>query len=293
VGRFLIHQGLLKLPPSCLNNENDIFWKMLVDELTEVRVSKNSSYMMHYEYLTYDSFLPKNSWNSPLCKRMINDEIFLQKHIDCTDESEKTLLVWACSATGNQPVENIQKLISHGADVNKADNFDNTALMYSAYSLINVNLLLEAGADVSLVNKNGATALSTAIHYEKFAVARRLLMAGSSVVLDNKNCEGMTPLMRASQFNLTQMIKLFIKYGAKLDIQNNEGNTALMVAADKQRIEAAKLLLESGADVHITNNKGQKALDFVYLLPHPFNAFETKRYTDEARAITALLRQYM
>ena len=85
------------------------------------------------------------------------------------------------AAWGGSP-EAVEFLLSRGADINEAGNFDNTPLMMASYygNTELVRLLLARGADVNFRDANGDTALSFAKQGRHAAVIRLLRQAGAS-----------------------------------------------------------------------------------------------------------------
>jgi ankyrin repeat protein len=85
------------------------------------------------------------------------------------------------AAWGGSP-EAVEFLLSRGADINEAGNFDNTPLMMASYygNTEMVRLLLARGADVNFRDANGDTALSFAKQGRHAAVIRLLRQAGAS-----------------------------------------------------------------------------------------------------------------
>lgn len=80
---------------------------------------------------------------------------------------------------------------------------------------------------------------------------------------------GSTPLIMASLFGKTEVVKILIEAGAQVNIQNNDGSTALHTAAFFCQTEIVEILLDSNADKNIRNNAGSTALESVLV---PFEA---------------------
>lgn len=70
---------------------------------------------------------------------------------------------------------------------------------------------------------------------------------------------GSTPLISATLFGKTEIVKLLIDAGAMLNVQNNEGSTALITGAFFCRPEIVKMLLAKKADKTIKNKYGSTA----------------------------------
>jgi ankyrin repeat protein len=82
-----------------------------------------------------------------------------------------------------------------------------------------VALLLEYGADVNLQTTggyySGFSPLHTAVYFGKIGLAtiEKMLILGADVNATDQ--EGRTPLQMASQKELTEIVDLLIRYGAK------------------------------------------------------------------------------
>lgn len=121
----------------------------------------------------------------------------------------------------------IKQHIEYGSDLNKPEPmFGSTPLMSaSAMGQLQVaQMLVEAGADVNLKNKDGSTALQIAIVFDKTEIAEFLIDAGSE--LNGKNNDGSTPLHTAAFFCRLDIVKQLLKNGADKTIKNNYGDTA-------------------------------------------------------------------
>jgi ankyrin repeat protein len=125
----------------------------------------------------------------------------------------------------------VAELIKQGADVNELDDNKDAPLIMAAYLGYTdiVKLLLEAGADVSVVDPHmKATALHAAAY------------AGN-----------------------TAPAKLLIEYHIDINKQGPyNGYTALHDAIWQNNIDTAKVLIEAGANLHLQSNSGETPLEF-------------------------------
>lgn len=103
-----------------------------------------------------------------------------------TNKSPRTPIIWA-TIQGN--VDILKSVIGNGANVNfKADKQDITALHFAAAKGDNeiVTALLKAGADFQSKDKNGVSALDTAIYYGKVNVLKSLLFKYEEAYSEDK-----------------------------------------------------------------------------------------------------------
>ena len=87
---------------------------------------------------------------------------------------------------------------------------------------------------------------------------RELLEAGAAVNAVGK--EGMTPLLAAVQSGKLEIVELLLNRGADVKIQNTIGRNALITAAMLGRPDIVKLLLERGAGVNAIGRYKENAL---------------------------------
>ena len=186
--------------------------------------------------------------------------------------------------------EIVKFLIDSGANVNVTDSHGNSPIIHIAkegkdkytigLSLANVKhphshrtclgLLLEAGADVNMANKDGSTALLQATVLGNDTSMKVLLQAGADV--NKKDTSGMTALMYVARNrndfrgqsvvpNPSNWMKLLLEAGVDVNIANKDGNTALMEAADFSGENLClELLLKAKADVNIINRNSRTVL---------------------------------
>ena len=93
---------------------------------------------------------------------------------------------------------------------------------------------------------------------------RQLLNSLSEISseINEKDEDGWTPLMFATDNGDYETVKLLIEYGADVNIQNCDGETALIISVICNSKRISSLLVKSGADINIKNNWGRDALMF-------------------------------
>ena len=132
-----------------------------------------------------------------------------------------------------------------------------------------VKILLEAGADINIKNKDdfypdeiNDTPLIAAVRKYSLNITNLLLKNKANVNLKNKF--GNTALWYAVDKDSKKFAESLIKAGANLNIKNNKGWTVLMNAVYKNKLEMVKLLLENGANVGEKNPiRKDTALNYV------------------------------
>lgn len=193
------------------------------------------------------------------------------------------------AAAGGQ-AEAVRLLIAGGANVGVKDNFERTALHYAAgyrsivtartmvaalekrpvvkpkpaHYLETIQVLLDAGAQVNAIARDGMTPLHWASSQDsgRLAVVRLLVSKGADV--NAAANDGMTPLMHAA--SETEVLDLLIAHGANINARATGGLTPLMLVVNNfspRAPEIARALLDRGADLNARADDGRTALTIV------------------------------
>jgi ankyrin repeat protein len=171
-------------------------------------------------------------------------------------------------------------------DVNRRNPDGSTPLQWAVYDgkVGEVKRLLRAGADPSIANRYGATAMSLAAEVANTDVIAALLEVG--VNADSPNPDGQTALMAVARTGNVQAAQLLLNAGATVDARENfGGQTALMWASARRHPEMMQALIARGADVnarsavrdyqrHVTAEGRPKNLDSGGLTPMLYAARE-------------------
>lgn len=184
-------------------------------------------------------------------------------------------LLHGAVATAN--LDAVRKLITLGANLNARDTHDITALMRTGQDLRYggkiVQVLLDAGADWSIVEPTGQTALVGCARLGNAEVAQLLLKAGARTtdkvdgwtslltasleghadVLDARTdttvrVEDRMSLMLAAQNGHSKVIDHLLQARARVNTRNADGRTALVCAIEERRTEAVRILCKAGAN---------------------------------------------
>jgi ankyrin repeat protein len=152
----------------------------------------------------------------------------------------------------------VRRLLDRGVDVNA--EWGGTALMSAAYygNLDILKLLIERGANVHAVNKEGETAL----HYgarglrPSIKIVGTLLGSGAQVNAQDHN--GRTALMNG--LDSREVTQSLLAQGADVRLRTKDGDTALAYAAGRDMLWLIKPLIDRGADVNTSNKDGETPL---------------------------------
>jgi len=156
-------------------------------------------------------------------------------------------------------VNSVKRLLAEGADVNPKFNSGATPMELAAEAgrLDMVKLLFEHRA--GFTSPDGRCALAAAVDGGNLGVLKFMLDNGADVNGLYKN--GETALHHAAEQAKTEFVKMLIEYGADVEIRGGrwDSHTPLYAAINgcvfaqktryKDYVETAKVLLEAGADV--------------------------------------------
>jgi ankyrin repeat protein len=148
--------------------------------------------------------------------------------------------------------ESVKLLLDRGADVNAHNQFDATALIWSANDPAKASMLIAKGADVNAKTQRGRTPLMVAATCEGCSNTVQLLLSkGADPTV--KDSRGHTALHEAAEANEIETMRLLIDKGADPTAADSGGYTPLMTAAAHCNEAATRLMLAKGANVNAAN----------------------------------------
>ena len=127
--------------------------------------------------------------------------------VNSTDSDGTTALMHSVIESD---VRMMKLLIDGGANVNARNTLDSTALMYAATNLTKTRLLLDAGADVKVTGKHGATPMSVAVTADGSTPVLKLLIAKGAQPEDRL----MTPVAQKGDL---EAIRFLLSIGVHAD----------------------------------------------------------------------------
>lgn len=145
-------------------------------------------------------------------------------------------------------LEQVQRLIVQGADVNGKAIRDETPLIIASLAGNGeiVNYLLQRGADINARNASGLTALHAAAYGGHTDIVVLLVVKGANVN-DASNRFGVTPLHVAAEENHLETVQALLKQGADTSAVEAHGYSALSRAGWREHWDVLELLLANGA----------------------------------------------
>ena len=198
------------------------------------------------------------------------------------DAENVTLLHWAAI---NNRKEVVRYLISKGSNVQAiGGDLQSTPLHWSTRQghLSMVVLLMNNGADASILDGEGYNALHLAAQFGHTAIVAFLVSKGEEINAPDIN--GMTALMwSAYRISTNDPTRLLITLGSSLNLQDlKHKNTPLHWSVYSRNSNAVSLLINAGADLYLKNANGDtpaemaKKLQISWVLPRLDEAIQEK-----------------
>ena len=152
--------------------------------------------------------------------------------------------------------EAVRAAIARKADVNVPQIDGTTALHWAAErdDLDMADLLIRAGARLTVKTREGVTPLQLAAINGSAAMLDRLLKAGADANAP-LTAAGDTAVMMAARTGKTEAIRVLVEAGANVNAKETwGGTTALMWAVSEGHADGAQALLKAGADANARSN---------------------------------------
>ena len=181
-------------------------------------------------------------------------------HVPSIDSITKEGLTPLMIAALNDKLQAVKYLLEQGADPSLQNNKGWSAL-HSASLDGNpevIELILNHVPNIDSITKEGDTPLLIAARNDKLQAVKYLLQQGADPSLQDH--DGWNVLHSASKFGNPEIIELMLSHVPSIDSITKEGVTPLMIAASNDKLQAVKYLLKQGADPSLQDNKGCNVL---------------------------------
>ncbi len=175
----------------------------------------------------------------------------------------------AAALRGDLPM--MKYLIAHGADPFIATRNGASALTRAIHQATKMEtlcyLIEELKLDINAADRFGRTPLFLSVQSGRPDIAAYLLEHGADI--SGKSREDETLLMTAirnscSEESFKELSQLLLRYGLDINAQDNQGRTALYYAIEKNDINCIKFLLSSGISVFHSDKQGTTPLLFAF-----------------------------
>ncbi|XP_071094932.1 serine/threonine-protein phosphatase 6 regulatory ankyrin repeat subunit C-like [Haliotis cracherodii] len=185
-------------------------------------------------------------------------DLLVRKGADLSllDNTDASILHFACEGGNIEIVKYV--LTQNIVAINSRDDEGTTPIMIAASNGDNgvFDVLVEAGADLSLLNNNEDDILILACEGENIEIIKYLLTQGNVDI--NRKQEGCTPVMKTAFSNNKKVFDLFVKEGADLSLLSDDKNNVLHLACFGGNVEIVKYLLTQNiVDINSRNDYGR------------------------------------
>lgn len=182
-----------------------------------------------------------------------------QANVNATCKSGRTVLHLAAEQ-GHRRL--IRLLLHRRVNSRTADQEGATALQLAvgtAYDEAIVPLLIKSRFDMDVQNTvTGNTALHLAVELKRPRILAFLLEKGASMNVLSR--DGLTALQLACKLDNCEAVSLLLERGAQLETRSSHGTTALQLAASMGHWVAFDLLVIGGADINAWDSDGNSLL---------------------------------
>lgn len=148
-------------------------------------------------------------------------------------------------------IEHSMALLSRGEiDIDQGGFEGSTALMIASFRGFAhlVNVLLNKGANVAMVNDDGYDALHLSAKEGHSGVIKLLVQAGADLEATSSNMQKFTPLHQAAKGGHSEVMSMLLEAGANPNSRADWGSTPLYLTATAGHLDGFKVLLRAGAD---------------------------------------------
>ncbi|MCX5922531.1 MAG: ankyrin repeat domain-containing protein [Candidatus Dependentiae bacterium] len=190
----------------------------------------------------------KNTIIIPLIKKMI------KMGADVNLSSEDKTALKAAVLQDNAGI--VQALVDAGAKVDSSTFL--LAIRRGIQTI--VEMLIKAGADVNVKDKDGNSPLAVAVLSNNKDIVEILIRAKADVKINNRR--GQPVLSDAVTQGDKDIVGLLLGSGADANTKNKNGRSVLMQAVEKNDATLVSMLIKAGADVNAKDLQGRTAANF-------------------------------
>ena len=207
---------------------------------------------------------PREDLTSPFFSAAVNgdvatfqNELALGRDKDTITMHQKRTAMWHAASNGH--LEFVQMLVEKGADMEMVDSRGWSPLMaaFSCFHEEVARYLLEQGANIDRTDNYGCTLLWNGARWGDLELVQMLVEHGADMEKANSDQEdeGRSPLMIACRNNDVDLARYLLEVGA------NRDTVPLYVAAQFGYLEITQLLMVYGADLNKRTDDGRLPID--------------------------------
>jgi ankyrin repeat protein len=197
---------------------------------------------------------PKNDGDTPLHLatasghfNIVRYLISKNAHTNATNKDGETPLHIAASKNRVKNRKTLLKRVQTHIPTKVSDEYINI-----------VQFMVEQGANCSILNNEGDTAVNLATYYGHLDIAILLVEKGS--MESDFNTGVRTCLHMASKRGFTDFVEFLLKRGVDSNLTDNNGDTPLHYALLTRELGVAELLCKNGANTDLANDNGETQL---------------------------------
>jgi ankyrin repeat protein len=176
-------------------------------------------------------------------------EKLISKGADINAETQDGATPLIFAVVNNQD-ETVRKLLGYDPDVNKITAADETPLLISVKNNnpVIAELLIRAGADIDMSDSRGASPIHYAAVNGYLQLVDLLIYYGADC--NKKTVDGTSPLMASIWAGYPDVSDLLIQNGANLEARDKDGFTPLLIAAQNGDTLIMDILIKQGVDLY-------------------------------------------
>jgi len=228
-------------------------------ELAEKILSSDSYSQIEQLYPKAAYYSAKNNWPNILSK-------LLEKRVDINALTKGQTPLCAACKKGHESV--VRLLLDNGADPSVPNDSGTTALHFAVGGhddTSTVQMLLSAGANVNALDRYSVSPLFLACEKGKTEFVKLLLSRGANPNIATVHVG--YPIHAASSYLHNDVVKLLLEYDADVNGRDEFGETALHAVSlnswstdSDKRSDLVQLLHDAGADVNAVSEEGETPL---------------------------------
>ncbi|KAG7177400.1 Serine/threonine-protein phosphatase 6 regulatory ankyrin repeat subunit A-like 2, partial [Homarus americanus] len=212
------------------------------------------------------NILQELSENSrPVEERLSEIKELLQQHPDIVKYCGSQKYPAMHTAAINDESQVMELLIQHDADIEAKDATDHRTPLFftiTKQSIRCFQLLLEKGANVNAVGRDGKSVLHVAVEHnvKHGKMVRELIRRGASLKYTIVK-SGYTPIHTAACIGDYELLKMFLKHDRNAaNFCDRKGNVPLHLSAEKGHKYSCNILLQYGANIDVNNKMKETPL---------------------------------
>ena len=131
-------------------------------------------------------------------------------------------------------------------------------------NLNRLNKLIDAGADINIMNNEGRAPIHTACRKGHLGILNRLIGAGAKI--DIVDSDGWAPIHLACFYGHLEIVNRLIEAGAEINIVSNDRWAPIHTACRKGHLGILNRLIGAGAEINVLTKTGHAPIHIVCMM---------------------------